>query len=65
MTNPYQDVIDWLRSPEGERWSEERLMKGFHRAYRELGTGNGGPGLMSVVLPPWGPVSLPGVFTIK
>ena len=23
--NPYQDVIDWLRSPEGERWSETRM----------------------------------------
>ena len=25
MTNPYQPVIDWLRSPEGEAWSEQRL----------------------------------------
>lgn len=23
--NPYQDVINWLRSPEGEKWSEERM----------------------------------------
>jgi hypothetical protein len=23
--NPYQDVIDWLRSPDGEFWSEQRL----------------------------------------
>lgn len=25
VANPYQDVIDWLRTPEGERWSEERM----------------------------------------
>lgn len=24
--NPYQDVIDWLRSPQGETWSEARLL---------------------------------------
>lgn len=24
--NPYQEVIDWLRSPEGEHWSELRLL---------------------------------------
>jgi hypothetical protein len=23
--NPYQDVIDWLRSREGESWSETRI----------------------------------------
>ena len=26
MSNPYQDVIDWLRSPAGENWSEERMV---------------------------------------
>jgi hypothetical protein len=25
VSNPYQEVIDWLRSPEGERWSESRM----------------------------------------
>lgn len=25
MSNPYQDVIDWLRSPAGENWSEQRM----------------------------------------
>jgi hypothetical protein len=25
VTNPYQAVIDWLRSPEGEAWSEGRM----------------------------------------
>lgn len=24
--NPYQDVIDWLRSPEGSKWSEQRMV---------------------------------------
>jgi hypothetical protein len=23
--NPYQEVIAWLRSPEGELWSEQRI----------------------------------------
>lgn len=23
--NKFQDVIDWLRSPEGSRWSETRM----------------------------------------
>jgi hypothetical protein len=22
---PFQDVVDWLRSPEGEMWSEDRM----------------------------------------
>lgn len=26
--NPYQDIIDWLRSPDGERWSENRMSEG-------------------------------------
>jgi hypothetical protein len=25
VTNPYQDVIDWLRTSEGEAWSENRM----------------------------------------
>src|ERR1700722_12500213 len=25
--NPYQDTIDWLESPEGERWSMNRYRK--------------------------------------
>lgn len=25
MKNPYQEVIDWLRSPEGSEWSEKRM----------------------------------------
>jgi hypothetical protein len=25
MSNPYQEVIDWLRSPAGEKWSENRM----------------------------------------
>lgn len=33
--NPYQDVIDWLRSPEGQRWSEDRI----ERARRMYGDG--------------------------
>ncbi len=24
-TNPYREVIDWLRSVEGEAWSQDRL----------------------------------------
>ena len=23
--NPYQEVIDWLKTPEGEQWSENRM----------------------------------------
>lgn len=26
MRNQYQEVIDWLRSPEGEQWSENRMV---------------------------------------
>lgn len=25
IANPYQEVIDWLRSPAGEKWSENRI----------------------------------------
>lgn len=25
LTNPYQDIINWLRSPAGEHWSETRI----------------------------------------
>jgi hypothetical protein len=35
ITNPYQNVIDWLRTPEGETWSEARLLAG--RVLNETG----------------------------
>ena len=25
ISNPYQNVIDWLHTPEGEQWSEDRI----------------------------------------
>ena len=60
--NPYQPVIDWLRTPEGERWSENRL----HRAFRNEIL-SGGPGWRPTFLHPdlCGPVCLVGVFNIK
>lgn len=40
--NPYQDVIDWLRSPEGSRWSEMRMKNAIVQAnvtFRSLAGG--------------------------
>lgn len=60
--NPYQDVIDWLRSPEGEKWSEQRMrtaafssplpMGCFHWNLNTFGN--------------WqGPVYMGGMFSVK
>ena len=38
--NPYQDVIDWLRSPEGSSWSEQRMRKAVMKAFDLDGSGS-------------------------
>jgi hypothetical protein len=35
--NPYQDVIDWLRSPEGSGWSERRMQEAAYNAALQPG----------------------------
>ena len=55
--NPYQDVINWLRSPEGEQWSESRIWAA------RLESGNAGHtctryGMISVM---W----MGGMFSLK
>lgn len=51
MCNPYQDVIDWLRSPDGELWSEQRMTLARDRGFTLTDYGVGGPlvwkGIMS------------------
>ena len=67
MANPYQDVIDWLKSPEGEQWSEQRLEKA-----RYIGMlANGQPSFNSTLVTYSARVvahygfGLAGVFSIK
>lgn len=55
--NPYQGVIDWLRSAEGCRWSEERLA----RASVNDNTLIDYSGATNTPSPLW----LAGVFSIK
>lgn len=57
--NPYQEIIDWLRSPAGERWSESRL----RRARRASQSST--PTAYTLGWSGTGPVALPGVFNIK
>ena len=61
--NPYQDVIDWLRSPEGENWSEQRMRKA-----RTLTT-RIGPSRELATLTAYGvrggPLFLGGVLSVK
>lgn len=40
--NPYQPVIDWLRSKEGEAWSEARMQRATFYANSELVGDRGG-----------------------
>jgi len=42
--NPYQDVIDWLQSPEGCKWSSQRLIDGRHASGYSFTLINYGPG---------------------
>lgn len=63
MTNPYQHIIDWLHTYEGEAWSEQRITNAAHRC-------NGGyirarRGTCVNYGPSHGPIYLGGVFSIK
>jgi hypothetical protein len=39
MANPYQSVIDWLHTPAGEKWSENRIAVARHGPEGETGLG--------------------------
>lgn len=56
--NPYQGVIDWLRSAEGCRWSEKRLA-------RARGEGEGVGVVTYDYLNSSSPLWLGGMFSIK
>lgn len=45
--NPYQEVIDWLRSAEGSRWSENRMKEAAWHACMLLDDGSGAWSLIS------------------
>ena len=55
--NPYQDVIDWLRSPEGETWSEARI--------RQAAVVNGNSGHTCTRYGTRGDLWMGGMFSVK
>ena len=58
--NPYQAVIDWLRSPAGENWSEMRMTRARNNGSMEdLSATLNDYGLKT------GPLYLGGVLSVK
>lgn len=63
--NPYQEVIDWLRSDEGSKWSEMRMREARKFAAYSL-VGPGGWNLTQITGDCVGtPLYLGGVLSVK
>lgn len=63
--NPYQDVIDWLRSDQGSAWSETRMMQAAVYAARHLGGAMAWHLNRSSQLGTTYPLYLAGVLSVK
>ena len=61
ITNPFQEIIDWLRSPEGEAWSEERMLLGAALSSGSIEY----PNLLNHYGNRTGPVYLSGILSFK
>jgi hypothetical protein len=58
---PPAEVIAWLKSPQGEAWSEQRLRKARLTTIVAFGSA----GYASLALQGQGPVVMRGMFSIK
>ncbi len=64
IINPFHEIIEWLRSEEGEQWSEEQMKTARYRCTLDNGTEIYEATLVNYGWE-YGPVYLAGVLSIK